>query len=66
MLLWVLRSILMLFILRSRKHVYNIRKMSGVVYNRIMWYTSWAIMLRKGCTVSQIQTAVLLQHLVLL
>jgi len=52
--------------LRSRKHVYNIRKMSGVVYNRIMWYTSWAIMLRKGCTVSQIQTAVLLQHLVLL
>jgi len=54
MLWWVLRSILMLFGLRSRKHVYNTRKTSGAVYNGIMWYTSWAVMLRKGCTVSQI------------
>jgi len=53
MLLWVLCSILMLFILRSRKHVYNTRKMSGTVCNRVMWYTPWEIMLRKGCTVSQ-------------
>ena len=39
MLWWVLCSILMLFGLRSRKHVYNTRKMSGAVYNGIMWYT---------------------------
>jgi len=54
MLLWMLYSILMQFILRLRKRVYNTRKMSGAVYNRIMWYTSWKIMLRKDCTVSQI------------